>query len=478
MGSLLIARVFGTMASIPSCTRVEATVLRTVGPQGSLFELFLPAGMRVLSGELADIDVLLDDERFFVPFRRFFNPVEGRPSIPVETYLRLMFLKYRYQLGYEKLCVEVTDSLSWRRFCRIGLEATVPHESTIRKITRRCGPELIDELNIALLTAANERGVVTVDKVRADTTVVEADVKYPTDSGLLTSATSRIATCLGRLDKIGVKVVFVDRTAPARAHQHSIGAWLRRRTDDAKAEVLAITGLLADLAELSVGEARKALQSKNRKRRPRRLLDDLAVLLDRTDKIIAQARSRVAGSQPDGATRLVSLHEPDARPISKGRLGKPTEFGYKAQVMDNAEGIILDYSVHIGNPSDTGLLRPAIERVIELLTMKPVLVTADRGYWDSKIEADLTGMGVTTIAIPRTGKASKARAEIEHADTFVTAVKWRTGCEGRISHLKRDCGWRRTRLRNHNGARTWCAHGVFTHNLIKINAINTNQLRQ
>ena len=88
------------MTSDPSGTRVEATVLRTVGPPGSLFELLLPPGMRVLSGELAEVDRLLDDKRFFGPFRPFFDPTEGRPSIPIETYLRLMFLKYRYGLGY------------------------------------------------------------------------------------------------------------------------------------------------------------------------------------------------------------------------------------------------------------------------------------------------------------------------------------------------------------------------------------------
>jgi IS5 family transposase len=443
-------------------------VLRTVGPQSSLFELFLPAGMRVLSGELAEIDRLLDDRRFFGPFREFFDPTEGRPSIPIESYLRLMFLKYRFNLGYERLCVEVSDSLSWRRFCRIGLEASVPDESTIRKITRRCGPELIDALNVELLAAAHQRGEVSVERVRADTTVVEADVKYPTDSGLLTSATSRIASRLRRLVSAGVKVTYTDRTAPARAHQHSIGAWLRRRSDEAKAEVLTITGLLADLAELSVSEAGKALQHKGGSRRVRRMLDDLMVLLERTSRLIAQARCRVNGDQPDGATRLVSLHEPDARPISKGRLGKPVEFGYKAQVLDNADGIIIDHSVHIGNPSDTGLLRPAIERVAAQFGAAPVLVTADRGYWDSTIEADLTATGVGSVVIPRTGKPSKARAAIEHADTFITAVKWRTGCEGRISHLKRDWAWRRTRLRAHDGARTWCGHGVFAHNLVKL----------
>jgi IS5 family transposase len=192
--------------------------------------------MRVLSGELAEIDALLDDRRFFVPFRSFFDPSEGRPSIPIETYLRLMFLKYRFGLGYERVCAEVGDSISWRRFCRIGLETAVPDESTIRKLTRRCGPELIEALNRELLTAAGQRGDVDVERVRADTTVVEADIKYPTDSGLLTAAVGRIAARLRRLRAAGVKISFIDRTSEARAHQHSIGVWLRRRSDEATAE--------------------------------------------------------------------------------------------------------------------------------------------------------------------------------------------------------------------------------------------------
>jgi IS5 family transposase len=442
-------------------------MLRTVGPQGSLFELLLPAGMRVLSGELAAVDRLLDDERFFGPFRAFFDPTEGRPSIPIETYLRLMFLKYRYDVGYERVCALVTDSITWRRFCRVGLEASVPDESTIRKITRRCGPELIDALNSQLLDAAGQRGQVDLERVRIDTTVVEADIKYPTDSGLLTAATGRIASRLRRLARLGVKVTFTDRTADAQAYQHSIGAWLRRRTDEAKTEVLTITGRLAELAEASVAEASKALRYKARRRRVRRLLDELAVLVERTVQVIAQARTRVEGGQPDGATRLVSLHEPDARPIRKGRLGRPVEFGYKAQVVDTVDGIIVDHSLHIGNPSDTDLIRPAIERIVDQFGA-PAAVTADRGYWDARIEADLTAAGVTTVVIPRTGKASQARAAIEHADTFVAMVKWRTGSEGRISHLKRDWAWRRTRLRGHAGVRIWCGHGVFGHNLLKL----------
>jgi transposase, IS5 family len=447
-------------------------VFRTLGPQGSLFELLLPPGMRVLSGELAEIDELLDDERFFRPFRGHFDPSEGRPSIPIETYLRLLFLKYRFGLGYEQLCVQVNDSLSWRRFCRIGLEARVPDESTIRKLTRRLGPDVVDELNRLLLGVANEQGHLNVEKVRVDTTVVEADIKYPTDSGLLTKAISRVGVMMRRVESTGVPVTFVDRTNEARHHAHSIGVWLRRRSDEAKSEVLTITGLLADIAELSVIEAEKALKTKRKLKRPqRRRLDELARLVDRTRTVMVQARTRINGEVPDGATRLVSLHEPDARPIRKGRLGRPTEFGYKAQVCDNGDGLIVDHSVHMGNPHDAELLRPAVARITTTCKATPSMVTADRGYWDATIETDLTNSGVISVAIPRTGKPSLARQQTERSDAFVIAVKWRTGSEGRISHLKRDLGWRRTRLNGHAGTRIWCGHGVFAHNLTKLNRL-------
>ena len=449
-------------------------MLRTVGPQGSLFELLLPAGMRVLSGELAGIDLVLDDERFFGPFRGFFNPTEGRPSVPMETYLRLLFLKYRFELGYAQLCVQVNDSLSWRRFCRIGLEARVPDESTIRKLTRRLGPDVVDQLNCLLVDIARESGWLDLSKVRVDTTVVEADIKYPTDSGLLTKATSRLAVLCRRVEATGLVVAFTDRTMQARHHQHSIGVWLRRRSDEAKTEVLAITGLLADLAQQSLDESDAILKTKRRLRRAtRRRLNELAVLADTTRQLIAQARVRVAGGVPPGATRLVSLHERDARPIAKGRLGRPVEFGYKAQVADNTDGLIVDHTVHMGNPHDAELLRPCIARIIKQCGAAPVLVTADRGYWDATIDADLAEVGVTDVTIPRTGKPSAARQRHEQRDVFVAGVKWRTGSEGRISHLKRDLGWRRTRLRNLDGARIWCGHGVFAHNTVKL-----NQLRQ
>src|SRR6476469_4661732 len=137
------------MASSP-CVRegIEAIVFRTVGDQVSLWEAVLPAELLELPDELARVDALLDDPVFFASFVAFFDPRIGRPSTPMETYLRLMF---RYRLGYESLCREVSDSITWRRFCRIGLDGSVPHPTTLMKLTTRCGSAAVDGLNEALL---------------------------------------------------------------------------------------------------------------------------------------------------------------------------------------------------------------------------------------------------------------------------------------------------------------------------------------
>jgi IS5 family transposase len=203
----------------------------------------------------------------------------------------------------------------------------------------------------------------------------------------------------------------------------------------------------------------------------RRALDELAVTIARTAVIVAQARSRLGGQLPQSATRLVSLHDPDARPIRKGRIDRPVEFGYKAQVTDNDDGIVLDYAVEYGAAPDGPQLVPAIERIARRTGRVPRAVTADRGYGHAAVERDLHDLGVQTVAIPRQATTSPARKTIEHGRGFRRLVKWRTGCEGRISYLKRGYGWDRTRLDGKAGAAIWCGHGVFAHNLVKIGAL-------
>jgi IS5 family transposase len=208
-----------------------------------------------------------------------------------------------------------------------------------------------------------------------------------------------------------------------------------------------------------------------RRGRLARAVGDLSNLLDATQQIIGQTRQRIAGTTPDGATRVVSLHDRDARPIAKGRLGKPVEFGYKGQVVDNDDGIVLDHDMQAGNPADAPQLAPAIQRVKDRAGQPPRTVTADRGYGEAAVEQELTDLGVRHVVIPRKGRPGAARQHVEKRRAFRQTIKWRTGCEGRISTLKRGYGWDRTRLDSLQGAKTWTAQGVFTHNLTRIAAL-------
>ena len=477
-------------------------MLRTRAPEVSLWEAVLPDQVLRLPEELARVDALLDDPVFFAPFVPFFDPRVGRPSTPMEVYLRMMFLKFRYRLGYDSLCREVADSITWRRFCRIPLDGRVPHPTTLMKLTTRCGTAAVDGCNEALLAKAAEAKLLRTARLRADTTVVPADVAYPTDSGLLAKAVRRIGAAGRRIQAAGgaMRTRVRDRGRSAGTKARAIGAKLRLRAaqtrDQAQAAVRRITGELAGLAERTATEAEKLLRNARRalrvaqaraaalaaaggsdpaagrrRGRLRRAVDDLTRLLAATRRIAEQTRQRLSGTTPDGATRRVSLHDRDARPIAKGRLGRPVEFGYKAQVLDNDDGVVVDHTVERGNPADAPQLAPAVQRVIRRTGRRPRTVTADRGYGDAAVENDLHELGVRTVVIPRKGKPGKARQAREHRRAFRRTVKWRTGSEARISTLKRQYGWDRTRLDDLEGARIWTGQAVLAHNLVKIGAL-------
>jgi len=219
------------MTSNPWREGFEVIVFRTVSDQPTLWDSILPPELLVLSAELGRVDALLDDPVFFAPFAAYFDTRIGRPSIPMETYLRLMFLKFRYRLGYESLCREVSDSISWQRFCRIPFGTRVPHPTTLMKITTRCGEGAVIGLNEALLAKAAGQKLLRTDKVRADTTVVTAAVAYPTDSGLLAKAVGSVARTITRIHRAGgaTRTRARDRSRSAGRRARSIASKLRLR---------------------------------------------------------------------------------------------------------------------------------------------------------------------------------------------------------------------------------------------------------
>jgi IS5 family transposase len=286
-------------------------VLRTLNAQPTVWEALLPKMCLGMPAELEAVDALLDDVEFFEPFRAHFHQVLGRPSVPIETYLRLMFLKYRYRLGFEPLCREVADSISWQRFCRIPLGVSVPHPTTLMKITTRCGSAAVEGLNEALLAKAEAARVLKTNRVRADTTVVPADVSYPTDSGLMARGVAKMAKAIGSLKEAGLapRIDAPDRTLLVRRHARSIGANLRRRTNEAKDEVMAINAKMVRIASDAVREAQRV--AVNARRTLRRLGTSAPPKLE--------AVGTISRSSPGGWPRS------SARPVSVWPERSPTE---------------------------------------------------------------------------------------------------------------------------------------------------------
>jgi IS5 family transposase len=256
---------------------------------------------------------------------------DGRPTIAMETDVRLMVLKARHDWGYRTLVAEVSDSIHLRRFCGIALSARVPDESTVRTLTRRIGDETVSEVTRALISRAVREKRFTARAVRIDSTVTEADIKYPTDAGLASAGVKALAR-EGR--KLAARIKAPERRVRDRSRSmgrtlRAITRTIRRRTGQAKVQVMALTEQTGKLLEKSVREARRLAaaarasargRGAQRKLREANQLDELA---GRCEKVAGQIRKRVAGEAI--ADRIVSLSDPDARPIRKGKLGKPNE---------------------------------------------------------------------------------------------------------------------------------------------------------
>jgi len=240
-------------------------MLRLWGGQvETLFDLGLPVEVRELPADLAALDGLLGDSALLAPVEAAWDEASrgsGRPTIPMERLLRLMVIKQRSGWGYETLVREVSDSLHLRRFCRIALTERVPDESTIRKLVRRLGPEVIEEITRAVIAGATsgERRFVA-RAARIDSTVVEADIRYPSDLGLAADATkvlAREAADAGGL--AGDEAPRVrDRSRAVARRLRKLNRTLAARTGQGKPTALRLTGEAGQLVERSVREATPA----------------------------------------------------------------------------------------------------------------------------------------------------------------------------------------------------------------------------
>ena len=450
-------------------------MLRLYNQQPDLWDAVLPPELRGLPPELSAMDDILKDTTFLAPFeaalhkkadQEVFSWFQGRPSTFLASYVRLMLLKFRHSWSYESLLGHVNESVFLRRFCGYGLSDRLPDDTTLIKLTGRLGEDFIKTLNLAVVKEAKERKIVKGRRMRLDTTAVEANIHHPSDITLLGDGIRVIGRVIRKLVALGATggVKFRGRWRRAKKVIVRYARLGRGRTRQAvrratRTLVRMAAGLVAKAQEveshLKPGRKESAVRWSGTLVRNRALLE----------KALDQARRKLQGesSLPD---RLVSLFDPEARPIVRGKTNPPVEFGYKALFCEAEGGIVTHYDTFVGNPNDSTLLKDAVVQQRAVTGQYPAELAGDRGFHAGPEDKAWLDRRVGRVSIPLRGNIhDPPQRRRERTAWFWRLQRWRAGGEATGSLLKRLFGWRQSLMRGRAGVTTWVGYGVFAHNL-------------
>ena len=429
--------------------------------------------MRLVDGLLEDEQLLetiyeAQGERYPQSRRR------GREQTPAEVVLRLLLLKHIRNWSYDVLEREVRANLVYRAFTRVG-DGKVPDARTIARLGQLIGPEVIEELHQRIVQLAQEHGVTRGRKLRVDTTVVETNIHYPTDSSLLGDGTRVLTRTMKKIEQKagGLKRKVRDRMRSVRKQVLAIALSTRYLGPEGEARRKKQYGELLSLTRKIVNQAQRILEEVKKVPRAGRvalgsLVETLATMTGRVQQVMKQTKLRIFAGVTKSQEKIASMFEPHTEIIRKGKASKPTEFGKLVKIQEAENQIISHYEVFAERPSDRQLLVPSIEVHQRRFGRIPALVAADAGFHSQQNEKTAGAMGVRWLSVPNQKTKSAERKRLYRQRWFRRGQRWRTGCEGRISVLKRRHGMRRCLYRGFHGMQRWVGLSVIADNVIQI----------
>jgi IS5 family transposase len=351
----------------------------------------------------------------------------------------------------------------------------VPDAKTLVRLGQAIGPETVRELQDRIVALAQERRVIQGRKMRVDTTVVESNIHYPTDSGLLNDGARVLTRTMKKMEQKvgGLKRRVRNRMRSVTKKVIAIGLALRHKGTEGELKRKREYRQLLRLTRQILNDSRRVLQEvetlpARRRRSVRGLGERLETVADQVRRVVKQTKARVFAGLTQFPDKLVSLFEPHTEIIRKGKSGKPNEFGKLVELQEAENQIITHYEVYEERPSDQHLLLPAVEAHRRKLGRVPGWVAADAGFYSRANEEGAQALGVRYVSIPNRNTRSAERRRHEKQRWFKKGQKWRTGCEGRISVIKRRHGLARCRYHGLHGMRRWVGLGVIADNLINL----------
>lgn len=412
------------------------------------------------------------------------SKTRGRKATPAEVILRMLLLKHVRDWSYEVLSREVRANLVYREFTRIGGEK-VPDDRTMGNLARQLGPEVIEQLHRRVVQIAQDNQIVTGRKMRVDTTVVETDVHYPTDSSLLGDGVRVLTRIMKKVTAVVGKAgtQMRDRSRSAKLKVLAIARASRNKTEQGRqkmkkayVQLMEITSRVTSQAKKFSSEIAAGVKQGNLSvlHKAKKQLDEM---IPRVQQVLRQTRERVLRGNTQAEGKLLSVFETHTEVIRKGKANKPNEFGKLVMVQEAENQIVTHYQVCEQRPADSTLLEGCLEQHVELFGRAPKQVAADPGFFSAANEAKAEQMGVKWVSIPSHDTKSPARKKRQKQRWFKKLQKWRTGCEGRISVLKRRHGLRRSLYKKPDGIRRWVGLGVIADNVIHIGTHLAEQAR-
>jgi IS5 family transposase len=316
-------------------------------------------------------------------------------------------------------------------------------------------------------------------RLRVDTTAVETDIHFPTDSGLVGDGVRVVSRLLRRARAAlgeaasGLKEAFRSRVRSVRRLSQQLHRIARRKGEDGKGALKAAYGRLVAIGKRAGAQGRRVLEvlrEHGDEPGSRRLAERLAEVLPRLKQAVGQAERRVLREAPvPSGEKLVSLFEPHTQVIPRFKAGQPAEFGRKLRLDEVEGGLITGFAVlPQGGGQDQPYLADALTNHVRQFGRPPDLLAADRGMASAENQRLAKEAGVKRVALPHVGKTPPGRRAEEKGRRFREGYRFRAGIEGRIHALKRDHGLRRCRYRGERGFGRWVGWGVVAHNLAKV----------
>ena len=457
-------------------------MIGTTKRQASLFYVAFGGEASLIKDDLLEpIDTLLDDEALIDVVRQKLGQRRpqskrlGRTGIAPDRLLRLAVLKHIKQWSFRELEREVRCNLVYRRFTRFDHDR-IPNFSNLSRAMAAVGPETVAEIHARVVQIAHSRRIAPGRKLRTDTTVVETNVHYPTDSTLLGDGIRVLQRSMKRFAAEATAVKVVDHARTTKRRIMAIHTAARLLNEAGKAKMKENYGRLLSVARSVVRQAetlgRKLIDGTvkivGNEGRALAALAQLEHFVPLAKRVIAQTKARVFKGNVRFEGKLLSIFETHTVAIRKGKAHKPTEFGRLVRIDEVENGIVSNYFVAEGNPADAMGFKPAVSQHTKIFGRAPLMATGDRGFFSAVNERDVQAAGVKRVVLPGRGPLSETRKSKQRQRWFKRGLKWRAGIESRIATLKHRFDMARVRYKDDCGFKRGVGWSVIAQNLVSI----------